>query len=504
MMFEQQLERTLTLVEDHKRAPQYLETHYESMLTLIRQGFRLFSHTSAPKLIALIASLDPLPIRWRQHINWLDILREATELAGEQKNYAKLCQFHRSQARIFFLSGNFKAALTSIENAIHVAEKHALSTALLEAHLLKFDILGFMEREKDPEKACDMLEAILQQQKPDLHAAEFSIFKGQILLRRGNSLRFRNRYQQALENVHQGFELIADNVQDDPEVLALAYKYRLGINESLENYEQAIADNQKINEYYKALGDRFSEIDSLGDLGLIYWRTGQYAKAEQTLQESIQMAEESKAQWWLARQLGNQGLVQFTRGNLAQAVELIDQQRKIGRLTGNLSEEKRAISNGAFVKIFLGQKQAAYNDLMANLTHIKKHKYHLAEGIVSANLAWAVDDIEQGREYAQSALKIAEQTNSTRLKIIALRALSELQDDVEQKQKLAQETLLIAEKRGRHLNQAGALFTLSTCLTGDKRKEARKKAESILQFLGAENWLYTEDVFDTKRLPLLL
>ena len=503
MMIEKQLDRTLALLVKHKENPKHLEKHYDSILETLKQGLKINSPSNTDKLIELIEAFNPWPLRWHKHIAWLDILDQGISLAFEQNSFHHLFQFWYSRAKIFFFSGQFEKAQESIEQAIQIATTHHFSEELLNAHILEYDIIGFSEQGKSQKELWPLLEILLDEQKKHLTLQAHASLKGQMLLRKGNLIRFQGHHKKALAIMQNGFDLIMENASDDVELLARTYKYRTSLNEELENYSQAIADNKMMNSYFNLLGDRFSEIDSLGNLGLIYWRTGKYIEAEEILQQSIQIAEETKAQWWLVRQLGNQGLVQFTRGNLSTAAALIERQKKISQITGNIPEEKRAISNGAFVKLFQGQTKEATHDLLENLNYIKERKYHIAEGLVYANLAWSLEEQKKSIEYAEKALSIAESINSPRLKIIALRALAELKNQPQERQKIAQEALELAKKHDRFLNQAGALFTLATCADNDKNASLKEQATSILRSLGAENWIKAENSYH-QRLPLLL
>lgn len=503
MMLEKQLDRTLALLEKHKENPAHLEKHYDSILETLMQGLRAPPPSNTDKLIELIEAFDPWPLRWHKHIAWLGILDQGIALAIEHKSFHHLFQFWYSRAKIFFFSGQFENAQESIEQAIQIATAHHFSEELLNAHILEYDIIGFSEQGKSQKELWPLLEILLDEQKKHLRPMAHASLKGQMLLRKGNLIRFQGHHDKALAIMQNGFDLIMENASDDLALLARTYKYRASLNEELGNYSQSIADNKIMNAYFNLLGDRFSEIDSLGDLGLIYWRTGKYIEAEEILQRSIQMAEETKAQWWLVRQLGNQGLVQFTRGNLSTAAALIKRQKKLSQLTGNIPEEKRAISNGAFVKLFQGQTKEATHDLLENLGYIKERKYHIAEGLVYANLAWSLEEQKEATEYAEEALKIAESMNSPRLKIIALRALAELKNEPQEKQKIAQEALELAKKHNRFLNQAGALLSLATCTSNAQTVSLQEEATCILQSLGAENWINVENS-SNQRLPLLL
>jgi len=242
----------------------------------------------------------------------------------------------------------------------------------------------------------------------------------------------------------------------------------------------------------------------MGDLGLTYWSALQYDKAEQTLQNSIHMAEKVKASWWQAIQTGDLGLVNFTRGKLSNALAFMEQHRTLSQLTNNRPEIERANGNIGLVQIFRGNFQEAHDRLIKNLGYTDKMELWIGKGILLANLAWALEGLGQvgkAKECAQEALAISEKMKSLQLRIIALRSLSELQSDPKEKARYAEEALALAKERSRRLNEAGALLTLADCYRDERYQQ---EAEAILIKLGSQEWLQVRPVFETVRLPLLL
>ncbi|MBT7189374.1 MAG: tetratricopeptide repeat protein [Anaerolineae bacterium] len=401
-------------------------------------------------------------------------------------------------------TGKGEEALAVAQKILKIARIHHKFKIEFQSEMLLFTIQRYLGHIQNPLNALEKLEKSLSEKKEHLSPnvaqkldIEFSLKKSDILQRHGH-------IEKALESSQHAYQL-SEKLFDKKDLKMAQVHSRLGANYwAKSEYEKSIAHYIQARRIFQLWGDQTSQIDSMGDMGLVYWSAAKYKKAEEILEKSIRMAEEVNARQWQTIQTGDLGVVSLSRGKLSRATALIEQHLSLSILTNNHTETERANSNIANVQLFLGDFEEAYQRLKRSLRSVEGKRLEIAIGVVRAKVAWALEGLgfqEDAIKYAKSALTHANKINIPSLKILTLRAISETTDNTEDRIRYAEEALEMARKHSRPLNEAGALLTLAEAKQDDALRE---KAIDILENIGSEDWLKAPVVFRTLRLPLLL
>ena len=500
---DRQLSRMINLVAEHKQSPDVLKLHFESMVAVFEQGITYSESGTQQKLLQFVRTFHPLPVWWGKWSEWMRVLDKAAGIAQQMKDNELLAWLYLSKANMLLSTGSAEQALAFSKLAARLTnEKYPL--LYYRAELVTFKVDSFLGNLNDRLAAVEEIESSLELKKHLLPKEERQCLHVELLLQKADIQRRQGSPDQAIDLANRSLCMAKRYAPQVELLLAEAYcqsSYahwtREEMSESIQKLKSAIA-------IYDGLGHRMAQIDCQGDMGLIYWSALRYDEAERTLQKGIHLAEENKALWWQAVQTGNLGLVNFTRGKLSQAMALMEQHYVLSNLTNNKAEEERASGNIGLVQIFRGNFQDAYERLQHNLEYAEKAKLFIAQGVILANLAWALEGLgllTDAEQCALEALKISEKMDSVQLRIIALRSLGELQNDSDKKARYVEEAYILAHERSRRLNEAGTLLTLSAC-TNDERYY--QNAVKILRALGSKAWMDVPLAFKTRRLPLLL
>ncbi|MCP4141157.1 MAG: tetratricopeptide repeat protein [Chloroflexi bacterium] len=394
--------------------------------------------------------------------------------------------------------------MTIAEKTLKRAQTKQKFKIAFQTEMLLLAIEKYLGHVQNPQNDLEKLEKSLSEKKKHLSKSvsqnldfEFSLKKGDLLQRQGH-------IEKALESSEHAYQL-SEKLFGKKDIKMAQAHSRLGANYWAKGeYEESITHYIQARRIFQLWGDQTSQIDSMGDIGLVYWSAAKYRKAEEILEKSIKMSEEINARQWQTIQTGDLGVVNFSRGKLSRAAALMEHQLQLSTLTNNHTELERANSNFANVQLHLGKFDEAHTRLKRSLKSVEEKNLKIAIAIVRAKLAWALEGLgfqEDAMKYAKSALNHANKINNPPLIILALRAISEITDDAEDKIHYAEEALRLARKHLRPLNEAGALFTLANCYQDNTLIE---EATEILERIGATDWLEAPVVFKTHRLPLLL
>ncbi|QLE55892.1 tetratricopeptide repeat protein [Nostoc sp. TCL26-01] len=135
----------------------------------------------------------------------------------------------------------------------------------------------------------------------------------------------------------------------------------------LGQYQRAIQFHQKSLEIARKIGDRHAEAVALGNLGITYNLLGQHQQVIEFNLQSLDIAREMSDRQREAISLGGLGTAYYWLGEYQKAIEFREQRLKIAREIGDRQEE--AIS--------LGGLGAAYNSLGEYQLAIEFHKQQL-------------------------------------------------------------------------------------------------------------------------------
>ncbi len=499
-----QIDRLIIHIEKNKSKKETLSHHFESMIRVFEQGLAHPNLATHLKLVNLVRALHPLPIWWGKWTEWMHVLSKTIVIAQEANQIDVQIWLELKQAEMLLSTGKGEEALVVAQKTLKTSRTHQKFKIEFQAEMLLLETQRYLGHIQNPLNDLEKLEKSLSEKKKHLSSSvaqkleiEFSLKKSDVLQRHGH-------IEKALEQSQRAYQL-SETLFDRKDLRMAQVHSRLGANYwAKSEYEKSIAHYVQAREIFQLWGDQTSQIDSMGDIGLVYWRSAQYKKAEEILEKSIRMAEEVNARQWQTIQTGDLGVVSLSRGKLSRAAALMEQHLELSVLTKNHTELERANSNFANAQLHLGKFDEAYPRLRRSLKSVEEKRLEIAIGVVRAKLAWALEGLgfqEDAIKYAKSALTHANKINKPPLLIVTLRAISETIDITEDRIRYAEEALQLARKHARPLNEAGALFTLANCYQDDALVE---EATEILERIGAKDWLKAPVVFRTLRIPLLL
>ncbi|WP_024968702.1 CHAT domain-containing protein, partial [Microcystis aeruginosa] len=140
----------------------------------------------------------------------------------------------------------------------------------------------------------------------------------------------------------------------------------------LGQYQKAINYHQQSLEIAEKIGDLKVQADSLGNLGNVYQSLGQYQKAIDDHQKSLDIAKKIGDQGSKARSLGNLGNAYQSLGQYQKAIDYHRDSLAMARDIGLRQEEGSSLNNLGVAHYFLGEYEKAINYLEQTLDIAKK------------------------------------------------------------------------------------------------------------------------------------
>jgi tetratricopeptide (TPR) repeat protein len=162
-------------------------------------------------------------------------------------------------------------------------------------------------------------------------------------------------------------------------------------------------------------GDRGAEVSALTDLGIVYTRTDQAARAIGILEEALRGARQLGDRGRECDVLGNLAVAVLTAGQPERALELLEQNLALARAAGDRFEEKLALERqgNALATLHDPTRARAAFDQAFTLAREAGDRQHQAE------LLWliAIQDAETGQREtailgAQTAIDLFKKTRS--------------------------------------------------------------------------------------------
>ncbi len=185
------------------------------------------------------------------------------------------------------------------------------------------------------------------------------------------------------------------------------------VYQSLGQYQKAIDDHQKSLEIAEKIGDRGSKARSLGNLGLAYQSLGQYQKAIDLYEKSLVITRDIGLRQEEGSFLNNLGVAHYFLGEYEKAIDYLKQTLDIAKKIGDLKGEADSLGNLGSAYLSLGQYQKAIDHHQENLDIARKIDDRQGEANSLNNLGLAYQKINQPAE----AIKNLEESLNIILKI---------------------------------------------------------------------------------------
>ncbi len=164
-----------------------------------------------------------------------------------------------------------------------------------------------------------------------------------------------------LSNIRTGQKWSAENLDENNEIAGLCRDYsgtfrdivlRLHPREDIIWLQAGLKACQKI-------GNRQGEGISLGNLGLAYYSLGEYRKAIEYHEQSLEIKREIGDRQGEGASLGNLGIAYYSLGEYRKAIEYHEQSLEISREIGNRQGEGISLGNLGNAYKSLGEKEKA-------------------------------------------------------------------------------------------------------------------------------------------------
>ncbi|MEH2227551.1 tetratricopeptide repeat protein [Nostoc sp.] len=179
---------------------------------------------------------------------------------------------------------------------------------------------------------------------------------------------------------------------------------------SLGQYQRAIEFHQQSLEISREIGDRNTQGRSLANLGNAYNSLGQYQRAIEFFQQSLEIAKEIGDRYTQGLSLGNLGNAYFFLGQYQRAIEFYHLSLEIAKEIGDRYTQGKFLMGLGNAYNSLGEYQRAIEFYHQSLEIAKEIGDRNTQGRSSANLGNAYNslgDYQRAIEFFQQSLEIA-------------------------------------------------------------------------------------------------
>jgi tetratricopeptide (TPR) repeat protein len=241
--------------------------------------------------------------------------------------------------------------------------------------------------------------------------------------------------------------------------LGLAY-YRLG------EYRKAIDYHEQFLAISREIGDRLGEGVGLGNLGLAYNSLGEYRKAIDYHEQFLAISREIGNRWSEGISLGNLGLTYYRLGEYRKAIDYQEQALAIAREIGDRSGKGNSLGNLGNAYQSLGEYPKAIDYYEQSLAIADEIGDRSGEGISLGNLGIIYDclgDHRKAIDYHEQSLAIARQIGNRSGEGIDLGNLGNAYNRLGRYRKAIdyyEQFLAIAREIGDHLGEGISLDNL--------------------------------------------
>ncbi|MBD2327351.1 CHAT domain-containing protein [Alkalinema sp. FACHB-956] len=191
------------------------------------------------------------------------------------------------------------------------------------------------------------------------------------------------------------------------------------LNQGIQLYENdqlnaAIPPLQQALALYRQIKDRNGERRSLGNLGFIYTKLGQYAQALDFENQSLAIAIEIKHRLGEGQALGGLSDIYRLQGNFDQAIEYSNKSLAIMRELKNRKEEAYALSGLGIIYHNLKdyKKSIEFHQQSLTIYTELRNQSDVINTLINIGIAYrAQNQNNQALEYYQRGLKVAREAN---------------------------------------------------------------------------------------------
>lgn len=194
-------------------------------------------------------------------------------------------------------------------------------------------------------------------------------------------------------------------------------------------YAQAAQVLETALQTYQSQGDKLKQAITLSNLSLVYQQLGNWSKSETAINQSLNLLatqNSSSALEIFAQTLNRRGNLEYTQGNLAQALSTWQQTEDAYRNLDNTSGKINSVINQAQALQSLGFYRRALDKLNLAQAHLVQQPDSVTKATswrFLGNVLRSSGDFEQSKTALQKSLAIAQQLQSPQQISAALLAL---------------------------------------------------------------------------------
>lgn len=495
----QRLDRSLDYLRDTPEPEQHV--HARSFLALLAEA-RRYPALQA-KVLAFIAALHPLPLRWGLTAAWEPELRFALENAPGE-NVTRHAEYRCALGDLLLYAGRFDEALDQSRRVMNEAGLPVL--LLARAKRIAFYSLRATGR---PAEADALVEKSRTRFRTDLHAQDVPREDAAAWLLFNQSwlelLRERGQTGAALALVDEMIALDRRLGAMDRIQTADLLTHRSTLLWVLARYAESAADLTACIQLYREAGDLLNAAARQGNLGLVYWSMGQLDLAEVNLKSALAACRKFGLEQMFTYVTGNLGLVYFLQGHLDQAIQITGEHIERAKKLNFVSDVNRGLCNLAMMRYYQGDYQFPLD------VYASTREYYEKRGLRDSHYAhfnWAalchqqLGEHEKAVELVNQAIRAAREHGSLLLEQISQRCLASLLPR-EQREAPLLRSLHLAEQTGRKTEIAATWLALAAVFADEERRaQAWKTGSDLLREIGAGAWLEGRSMQDPPFIPL--
>ena len=486
-------------------APQQLEPHFESYLTLLREA-RIYPELHAPSA-ELVATLHPWPTRWGQWRSWGIELLFAAEVFGAQQRLREQSEFLSHAATAHFHSGQIEQALALGQRGLALATAQHHVQLLPETGFVLIEILNSQQLSAEVTELRDRLEAELRALQPYVPADSWRVAWTRFLVRcmwerlppytQGDPRAWQLELDALLATLAEQPNLTPESLRDIYGYSSLLYR-RYGACEAALTYlERKIV-------LATQLGDRFAEERETGNLALIYLKLGRLDDAIAAYRRRIAWCEQTQEYWFLLWSITFMGSVYLARGELLTALEWEERRLALAQRLQDAYHLADVPADQA--RAYMGLGDFATAALLFERWLATCVVPRATSTIERLNLSLCYVRLQRqadARKLAENALAAAEELQFPALQGIAWRCLAHSYPPAERNPLLIQ-ALDLLEGQWRFLDEADCyLLQANAAEHPAERDRLWEQGAQILELGGGSAWLIGATPEQLPCLPVL-
>jgi len=509
------LERLRTaeqFVRQHEEHPQQIRAHLRSLLTLA--GHAGWEPEASALWTSLTDRLHPYPLLWGYADAWENHLRAALTAWDNRQPDFLAARLQSYLVETLYFSHKPQEALDLAGQALSSARLGRNLVALARVAQLVARIDYDRSEVDASNRTLADAETQIKSLCTDADSALEQIALAILWMQKAEIMRFLGDVRGALELYGQVVGVLVDFPGED---ILSRPQFWLLAGEALESrgvllwargeYARASHDLDQASGLYQRLADRLRQASVLANLGLVYWKTCQFDRAEAFQLQSIAIREEQNAQDSLARVMGDLGMVYFLRGKLDQAVHYVEVQGELARQFGDERAARLAHANLCGMRVFQGRGDQVVAEMERLLAGSRQRSIEHELGVMLDLMPcyWFLGRTGEAVQAARRIVAIAEELKEglPGVMVPALRGLA-LTQPVDEARLTLVKALELAREYEREFDRAACLLSLAGLSAGDEAQELWCEGLARMKEMGSLPWVEGRTPADPPFLPLVV